>query len=151
MTDGEVVAALVDRSVVALTLWGEARREPIEGLVAVACVIRNRVRTQYRGTTYREVCLAPWQFSCWRKEGGAANHAAVLTLAQQLVSGQLIEDRAFHECAWVTDGVMADLLRDRVGTARHYHAARMHPRPKWAVGKTPAFHVGGHLFFERIL
>ncbi len=150
MTERDVIGALNEQAVVALTLYGEARNEPIEGIVAVACVIRNRMRTHYRGQTYREVCLAPWQFSCWKKEGGAANHAAVLALAASILNEQPIEDAAFRECAWVADGVRLDTLRDRVGRSRHYHAAALTPLPKWAVGQIPAYRIHHHWFYEGV-
>ena len=150
MTEPEIIAALSELNIFALTLWGEVRNEPIEGIVGVACVVRNRVRTQYRGTTYREVCLAPWQFSCWKVEGGKANHEALMALARALVSGQEPKDHAFLECAYVADGIISDTLRDRVGKARHYHTATMKPWPEWAIDKTPAFQVASHLFYEGI-
>ena len=149
MTEPEIIDALSERNVFALTLWGEVRNEPIEGIVGVACVVRNRVRTKYRGTTYRDVCLTPWQFSCWKKEGGAANHAALMAMAEAVVAGHVPKDRAFTECAVVADGIMSNGLRDRVGSCRHYYAAGT-PEPAWAKGKTMAYRIGGHLFFEGI-
>ena len=150
MTELEIIAALSERNVVALTLFGEVRNEPIEGIVAVACVIRNRVRTQYRGQTYRQCCLAPWQFSCWKVEGGKANHEALMILARELVGGQTPKDRAFAECDYVAQGVLSDTFRDRVGRCRHYHTSAMKPRPEWAIGKTPAYEVSSHLFYEGV-
>ena len=149
MTELEIIAALSERNVVALTLFGEVRNEPILGILAVACVIRNRVAIKYRGTTYREVCLAPWQFSCWKKEGGAANHAALMAMAESLVSGDAAKDGVFAVCAYVAGETMRGVFRDRVGSCRHYYAAGT-PEPAWAKGKTPAYTVGHHLFFEGI-
>ena len=37
-----VLDRLTDVQILALTLFGEARSEPIEGIVGVGCVIRNR-------------------------------------------------------------------------------------------------------------
>ena len=149
MTEPEIIDALSEHNVFALTLFGEVRSEPIGGLIAVACVIRNRVRTKYRGTTYRDVCLAPWQFSCWKKEGGAANHAALVALASALVAGHEPKDAAFAECNFIAGGIMHDVLRNRIGACRHYYAAGT-TEPAWAKGKTPAYTIGGHLFYEGI-
>ena len=47
MTRDEVLALvhpLPDDAVLGLTLYGEARGEPIEGQIAVACCIKNRVQ-----------------------------------------------------------------------------------------------------------
>ena len=65
LTDAEVKARLSDLEVTLVTLFGEARGEPVEGLIAVGSVIRNRVKAARFGSTYRAVCLARWQFSCW--------------------------------------------------------------------------------------
>ena len=60
---------------VGLTLYGEARGEPIEGIVAVGCVIRNRVK--FEGSFYA-VCLKPRQFSCWNQDD--PNYSVLLNL-----------------------------------------------------------------------
>jgi hypothetical protein len=41
-------------------------------------VVRNRVETQYRGTTYREVILEPKQFSAFNKPSLRRNHIVSL-------------------------------------------------------------------------
>ena len=57
--------------VMARTIYGEVRGEAYQGKIAVGWVIMNRVAfAQARdgywwGSTIREVCLKPWQFSCW--------------------------------------------------------------------------------------
>ena len=51
--------------VVIETICYEAMSEPLEGQVAVARVIRNRAVN--RRLTFEEVCLQPYQFSCWNK------------------------------------------------------------------------------------
>src|SRR6185295_8222049 len=97
MTDAEVLAALDDRQTLALTMWAEARRippgvprdySPVEELIAVACVIRNRrarfARWRARDASYKAICLAPKQFSCWNP-GSGANHEALLALARRIV------------------------------------------------------------------
>lgn len=59
------------RDTVIRTVWGEARGEGYVGRAAVAWVIRNRVDRYpgaWWGKTYQDVCLHPWQFSCWKLE-----------------------------------------------------------------------------------
>lgn len=57
-----------DIDILARTIYGEARGEPWEGKIAVAWVVRNRAeRGGWWGDTIREVCLKPWQFSCWNE------------------------------------------------------------------------------------
>jgi len=51
----------------AKTIYGEARGESIETMLAVGWVIRNRLHTKRYGDTYKDVVLQPKQFSCWNK------------------------------------------------------------------------------------
>lgn len=43
-------------------LWGEARGEPLTGIVAVANVVRNRVKHYRWSHIMKEVILQPYQF-----------------------------------------------------------------------------------------
>jgi hypothetical protein len=83
------LSPLPDEAILALTLYGEARGEPIEGIIAVGCVIRNRVNdTKKRWpNTYRGVCLQPWQFSALNVTGGGVNHDRVIAMAKKLRGG----------------------------------------------------------------
>lgn len=140
-------AHLSDVQVLACTLYGEARSEPIEGIIAVACVIRNRVNDAKDRwpKTYREVCLQPWQFSVWKKEGGEGNHNKLAKLVEELRQGKAT-DKRFKECAWIATGVLNDWARDTVKGANHYHVVEM-VRPKWAQNKVPVIQVKSHVFY----
>lgn len=151
----DIVAALTDPQIVTLTLYGETRGEPIEGQIAVGCVIRNRVETGRWGASYAKVCLAPWQFSCWRPEGGRENYETVVAAAQMLArSTTLPENPRLRQCAWVAQGVIGAWILDTVREATHYYApAAMVPAgtaPKWAAGLTPVAKKGSHLFFAGV-
>ena len=45
----------------ALCAWKEARGEGVNGMTAVVCVLRNRVKL--RGTSYHDEVYRPWQFT----------------------------------------------------------------------------------------
>lgn len=96
-------------TILACTLWGEARGEKEEAVEAVAQVILNRAEhPRWWGKDVRSVCLKPWQFSCWNKldpnraklaepikYGGWAPwekccHVAAMALAEPVLSGYLI-------------------------------------------------------------
>lgn len=155
MTTAELalIAALTDAQLLALTIYGEARGEPIEGRIAVASVIRNRLLAKHFGATYREVCLQKWQFSCWLPQGGQANYDTVMAAARQClkVSRELGPD--LRECAWIADGFVEDAIRDRVLGATHYATfeilASSKP-PAWANGFHPVCSIGHHAFFKGI-
>ncbi len=64
-----------DKHIVAQTLYGECRGEPLEGQYAVAHVIFNRYIHAGAGSsriTLTDICKAPDQFSCWQP--GTRNH-----------------------------------------------------------------------------
>jgi len=62
---GACGAELTQREVVAMTILGEARGEGKAGMYAVATVINQRAIN--RNKTPKQVCLQPWQFSCWNE------------------------------------------------------------------------------------
>ncbi len=155
MSQAELLTHLTDEQIVGLTIWAESRQEPIEGRVAVGCVIRNRLRRRATrfGLTYRDVCLKPWQFSCWRREGGPANHEALMQHVVALIADpQHAEDvLTLRSAMWVARGVMGEAVEDNVLGATHYYSpAGMVPKgsaPKWATTARLTRVIGGHRFY----
>lgn len=139
---------LSDRDIVALTLWGEARGEHVEGRIAVACVLQNRLATLKWGSTYEAVCRAPYQFSCWNASD--PNQPTLLAMAAQLMKGATLSDRRFKECQWIADGLLTDALQPRVGFATHYYSTSLKTAPTWAATGTFVEQVGRHRFFEGV-
>lgn len=152
-----------DARALTLTLYGEGRGEPVEGRIAIGCVIRNRAAARYCGTTIAEVCLWPRQFSCWRATDGPANHAHLVALAWALYRGGVppwsdVERAIYDETAWVASGLLERMIRDRVRGSRHYYApAAMVPagsRPAWSIRDgvplPPTAVVGRQWFFAGI-
>lgn len=135
----------------AATLWAEARSEPVQGIVAVANVIRNRVKQPgWWGKSYSGVCLAPKQFSCWTPAGGQRNYDRLFHLMQQFAEGTPITDPGVRECIGIAHLTLGDYLRDNTKGATHYTVATLTPRPKWAQGLTPVIQVGGHSFYRDV-
>lgn len=150
MTETELKAALSSLDAVALTLWGEARNEPIEGIVGVANVIRHRQLQS--GRAWRTVVHQRLQFSCWWPQGGAANYERVTALARRVVAGQAITTASWQECLWVADGVMTGRVRDNVKGARHYLTTALlktNP-PAWARGASRVTELGAHTFLSGV-
>ena len=153
MTLAEIQAALLADDVVSLTIWAEARSEPIEGQIAVGCVIRNRL-PRYGGD-YKAVCFAPKQFSCWN-DTDDINHVQLLDYAQRFLTGHGVHatggDLALRQCQWVAEGVTRHLLKDNTGGANHYYSpSGMVPKgrvPSWAKGKGPTAVIGRHRFYR---
>ena len=136
---------------VAATLWAEARSEPIQGIVAVANVIRNRVQKPgWWGDNYSGVCLAPQQFSCWTPEGGQRNYDRLLILMQLFAAKTAVTDPGMRECIGIAHLVTGEYLRDNTKGSTHYHVATMVPRPAWAQGLTPTYQIGSHTFYAGV-
>lgn len=144
-----------------LTLWGETRGEPIEGQIAVACVIRNRVladigkdgKPDWWGEGYRGVCLAPRQFSCWAPEDGAENYATVMRLAHAVCGDYAdrttvdLNDPVMRQLKAIAENVMNGTLLDRSGGATQYltkHLFSTAP-PPWALNR-PVRTIGSQVF-----
>jgi spore germination cell wall hydrolase CwlJ-like protein len=54
--------------IVPLTIWKEAEGEGEAGMTGVAWVISNRVAAKQWPDDPEEVCLQPYQFSCWNTD-----------------------------------------------------------------------------------
>lgn len=130
--------------VLARTLWGEARGEPVRGIEAIAAVVLNRVRRArdqggcWWGNTIIEVCRKPHQFSCWNP--GDPNREKLLAVRAK--------DPQFACCIRVARRAMAGLLDDPTGGATHYHNRSV--EPAWARGRFPCAEIGRHLFYQGI-
>lgn len=141
---------LSDVQVLACTLYGEARSEQPDGILAVACVVRNRVKDKRWPDDYRGVCLQKWQFSCWLPQGGEGNHKKLAALVADLKVGP-VNDPRYKECAWIATGVLNDWVRDITFGADHYHTVQV--KPKWAEGFVPLNNIHQfprtkHLFYK---
>jgi len=130
--------------ILARTLFGEARGEPVRGQEAVAAVVLNRVRRARRrggwwwGKTVAEVCLKPSQFSCWN--AADPNRAKILAATAA--------DPAFAACLRIARRAVAGALADPTDGATHYHAVGR--TPLWAVGREPSAVIGGHAFYNDV-
>jgi spore germination cell wall hydrolase CwlJ-like protein len=130
---------LDDLEVMALTVWGEARGEGVEGQAAVAWVIRNRARWPRRswwGGDIRSVCLKRWQFSAWNAQD--PNREKMLDLCP--------DDPALAAVREICRKVLAGAIPDPTRGCTHYctHASR----PAWKRGRDPKTTVGRHAFYQ---
>ncbi len=148
--DVAVKARLSELHAVALTLFGEARNEPIAGVIAVANVIENRAK--HSGFGRKTEVHKRAQFSCWSPAGGPAeqhNHAVVMAAAAELLAGVKVSAPGYARCQTVADVLLADALTDLTGGARHYCTTallKVAP-PTWAMGRTASVVIGAHSFF----
>ena len=135
-----------DLDILARTIFGEARGEykkatgGLSALIAVANVVINRWKEGKRyGTAIHEVCLKPYQFSCWNE--GDPN----LPLLEQLEYG---ENETLDLCRTVATNVIKGAWPDLTKGANHYYASTLKTPPSWAQGHKPTSQIGQHLFFK---
>lgn len=127
-----------DEEVVARTVYGEARGEKKKGKIAVAWVIRNRVeKPRWWGWTYREVCLKPYQFSCWNP--GDPNREKCLAV--------MWYDPTYQACLEAAVEVMNGEVDDPTDGATSYVASYI-PLPEWTSRMALTKRIGNHVFFR---
>lgn len=132
---------MTELEIFAKTLFGEARGEKLPGINAVANVILNRVKyaqkigSYWWGKTIEEVCLKPFQFSCWNKND--PNHA--------LLMQDLSQNKVYQLCERVARRAITGFLVDNTKGATHYHSSSVNPF--WARCAVPCAEIGNHLFY----
>jgi spore germination cell wall hydrolase CwlJ-like protein len=107
----------------ALTMWGEARREGEIGMRAVGHVIDNRHKSGRHGAYATDTVSAAYQFSCWNE--GDPNRVALDTI------DRLRPDSADHR-AWlaakrIAGEILAGGSADPTGGALFYHTVAVAP------------------------
>lgn len=151
LTREQIRASLSDEQALAACLYGEARGESLEGIVAVGCVIRNRALTPaWWGVGYRSVCLKRDQFSCFW--GDDKNTSETYEVAEALLLGGPSGERTvLSEIRFIAAGIIGEQLRDITRNADHYLTATLYRRPEcpnWAKGKVPVARIASHCFFR---
>lgn len=158
MTPVELREQCTDQIALICTLFGETANEPIQGIIGVACVIRNRVKIDLNrddkpdwwGESYKGVCLKKDQFTCWWQSN--ENTARVYALAEVLITNQTVtlHSGLVAELQYIAEGIILDKFRDHTHGADHYLTTDLleaNP-PDWArTGKRVAV-LGAHTFFR---
>jgi N-acetylmuramoyl-L-alanine amidase len=143
---------LADQQIMALTIFGESRGEPDEGKIAVGSVILERVKKQgWMGKTISEVCLKPYQFSCYLPND--PNFPALKLLAGDW-QNKYVQSPDLQNCYQLADGLIDGEIPEtpEIEAAHAYqyvtnamlHSA--HP-PKWAGTMSLIVVIGGQSFF----
>lgn len=128
-----------DTEILARTLYGEARAHDTEDAEAIACVVMNRVAYRNWPGDVGDVCLQPFQFSCWNAND--PNRARILKVRPG-------ENPWFDECWRIAEAAIADRVPDQTRASTHYHTPAVAPR--WSRGKRPVYRTVGHLYFNDI-
>jgi spore germination cell wall hydrolase CwlJ-like protein len=146
-----------DKDVLARTVFGEASGEPFNGKLAVAFVIINRAKLArayvethrhphplFGNGTIADACKIGrggiHQFSCWN-DGKDRDR---MLRATNGVPG-------WNDCVKVAAIAIEQPDKNPIGQCTHYYNPRkVKKTPLWAVGLTPAFHIGNHVFHDHV-
>lgn len=121
-----------NQALLALVVWREARGEGSEGMKAVGCVVRNRVKND----TWTQIISAKWQFSSLTAPGDPM-------LVQWPVEG----DPQFLEAMLLASGIYNGSIPDNTNGATHYFNPSV-VLPKWAATMTKVATIGHHVFYK---
>ena len=127
----------------ALNVYYEARNQPLQGQMAVAEVVMNRVVNNKFPDTICEVVKEGPTYS-WKPDFPVRNRCQF----SWYCDGK--SDLPIEAEAWETARIVAkDILANRpmvLKGATHYHAIDVNP--KWAKTKTLIIRIGDHLFYK---
>jgi N-acetylmuramoyl-L-alanine amidase len=116
---------------------GEAEAEDVIGKIAVACVVRNRVKDKRWPDEYGKVVLQKQQFSCFLPK-----------YFRPVILQHEFDNVFWRECKFAAWGVYHDYMRDVTNGANHYYSRIMKEPPKWARNEEPCFQWGLHIFYK---
>ena len=132
---------MTQQEIMALTLYGEAGQDGLPVQEALACLIMNRVkyakthRQTWWGTTPEQVCLCPFQFSCWQR--------------QDMWVPQALKERIYQSCLRTASRALKGFIQDSTHGATLYHDKNEDAR--WAMSLAPVAQVGRFLFYRELI
>jgi N-acetylmuramoyl-L-alanine amidase len=131
-----------DIDILARTLYGESRGEysqvGLGAFIAIANVVMNRFQEKKKyGASLAEICLKPWQFSCWNK-----NDPNFPLLQEETLN----EIPLFHIAQNVARKVSYGLWPDLTRGSNHYHAISC--QPSWIQAGELKLRLGEHVFYR---
>lgn len=119
------------------TLYGECRGEPLDGQLAVAWNLKNRLRDGRWGSTIGAVCLWHNQYSCWRSDD--PNFQKMCRLPD--------DDPVLAKMVQIMESVMAS-DDDPTEGALFYYARTLSPAPAWSATMRFCGQHGNQYFFS---
>ncbi len=132
---------VVDAHWMALTMWGEARREGEAGLRAVGHVIHNRRKRGRHGGYATDTVSEAYQFSCWNANDP---NRWLLDNIHRLRPGS-VDHRAWEDAKRIAAEILEGRSEDPTGGALFYHTLAV--APAWSRGIPPVRRIGSHVFF----
>jgi len=137
----------VQEKCLAVTIYGEARGEPLRGKIAVAFTVVNRAKN----TTLCSVVLAPKQYSIFNNNPALRKAATSLHLDPE--QRNIIDTSNWHESLKVARLVMLKKVNDPTKGATHYLSPNLmnqmgYEYPQWAKEYKRMAVIGSHEFYK---
>jgi len=130
-------------ALLALTIYAEARGEIRQGKVAVGSVILERVdHRDWDGTTIKEVCLWPAQFSCFLPKD--PNRHMLKNIADTW-DVEITKNNVLQECFEIAQGLISGKLERDPKALDYFNPKVCHP--DWAESKKMVAQIGNHNFY----
>lgn len=135
-----------DIDIAARTVWGEGRGERLDGKIAIAWVIKNRVemdihndgKPDWWGEGIAAVCKKRGQFSCWLKSDPNLKKLEAVTFT----------DGPFQFCLLAVAAVFSGNVPDPTHGATHYKVSALAWPKDWGPKKDPLVTLGNHSFYK---
>lgn len=122
----------------ARTVYGEARNQSAEGMLAVAHTILRRIERDQWPDEVSEVVLQPKQYSAWNPRDPNFKRMVAVDL----------NDHAYQKALFIFLGAALGFLKDPTNGADHYHAKSV--TPFWANEYKKVAEIGDHIFYNSV-
>ena len=138
-------------------VYHEAKNQSIDGQIAVAEVVMNRVAdTRYPNTVCEVVKQGPVRESWktrkdptipkYKRKYFPVKHRCQFSWYCDGKGDEIKEHNAYVIATWVANGVLNGKLKPTVSGATHYHADYV--LPEWAATKTKTKVIQNHIFYR---
>lgn len=129
----------LDQQIAAATAYMEASNQGADGIRAVMHVFFNRLQFAPKyGSTIADICLKPWQFSCWNTADPNRHRLSIVDDGNPILADCL---EAYGEVSGGSD--------DPTMGATHYIAEGITP-PPWVSEATQTVKIGSHTFYKGV-
>ena len=135
-----------DQFYLAATLWGEAREDGYQGMLAVGNVILNRISSNpdRYGYTPTQVALRTRQFSCWLPTD--PNRPKLNRQYLGSLNPSSLDGQAWAQAQAIAASLLSGELQDNTNGSTHYHAKYM--VPKWARKQDLIGRIAHQIFYR---
>jgi N-acetylmuramoyl-L-alanine amidase len=130
-------------NLMALTIYAEARGEPREGKIAVGSVILERVdHRDWDGKTIKEVCLWPYQFSCYLPND--PNRKMLKSIADNW--DKELTNAILQDCLYIAQDLISGAIERYPKALDYFNPKICHP--DWANKMKFIMSIGNHDFYS---